>query len=229
VSELWAYVEELANSGGVELSAEEARHVATRRLRVGDSVVVFDGRGRLANARLESIAKRRTVVEVEKIREEPRLNSGFVLASAIPKGDRLSTMLQMLSQLGLESWRPLILKESAVRKFDPQASRVQRILIESCKVARRAWALDVLAPVELAEVLDSVRGSIFYGDREGEALPLDPQASLLLIGPEAGFVEDETRMIRAAGGAPRSFASHNLRIETAAIAGAVARHLAREN
>ena len=95
-------------------------------------------------------------------------------------------------------------------------------------MARRSWALEVLPPSRLEGVLSAVEGRIFYGDREGEGLPLDPDAALLLIGPEAGFSDDELGSIRAAGGEPRSFSSNNLRIETAAIAGAVAHHLARK-
>ncbi|MCP4908226.1 MAG: 16S rRNA (uracil(1498)-N(3))-methyltransferase [bacterium] len=228
MSELWAHVEEVDSIGAVSLSAEEARHVATRRLRVGSEIVLFDGRGRVAGARLRSIARRETVVEIEEVREVPRPDSGFVLASAIPKGDRLSTMLQMLSQLGIGTWQPLVLDDSAVRRLDPGASRLRRILIESCKVARRAWSLDVRAPIDLGVALDSTVGPIFFGDREGEGGPLDSEATLLLIGPEAGFSEAEHRRLLEAGALPRSFATHNLRIETAAIAGAVAHQIARQ-
>ena len=228
MSELWAYAEELAAPGGLVLSAEEARHVATRRLRVGDALVLFDGRGRVAGARLASIEKRATRVEIDEIHEVPRPASGFVLASAIPKGDRLSTMLQMLSQLGVETWQPLCLADSSVRTLDPTALRLQRIVIESCKVARRAWALEVRAPTDLTGALASAAGPIFLGDREGAGEPLDPGASLLLIGPEAGFNAAERARILEAKGQARSFAPHNLRIETAAIAGAVAHCLARK-
>lgn len=228
MSELWVYVEELSEPGRLELSPDEARHLATRRLRVGDGLVVFDGAGQLADARLESMAKRRTVIEVGAIRSQPRLDSGIVLASAIPKGDRLSTMLQMLTQLGIDTWQPLVLADSAVRELDPAAARLRRILIESCKVARRAWSLDIREPIDLASALASTAGPICFGDREGEARPLDPETALLLIGPEAGFSETERRAILAANAQPRCFAPHNLRIETAVIAGAVAYHFARK-
>ncbi len=229
MSDLWAYAEEIGATGPITLPAAEIRHITTRRLRVGSDLVVFDGRGRVASARLVSITKRETVVEIEKIREVPRADSGFVLASAIPKGDRLSTMLQMLSQLGLETWQPLILEESTVRHLDPTEKRLQRILVESCKVARRAWTLDVRAPVHLALALGSATGPIYFGDREGRGGRIDSSASLLLIGPEAGFSETERRRLLEASAIPQSLAPHNLRIETAAVAGVVAHHLVRKN
>ena len=43
----------------------------------------------------------------------------------------------------------------------------------------------------------------------------------MVIGPEAGLSEFERKDLATAGVAPASFAPHNLRIETAAIAAAV--------
>lgn len=228
MSEFWAHVPDLrSESGVITLSSEEARHVASRRLREGDAFVVFDGRGGRAIAHLESIARRETRARIGPIEEVARESSGFVLASAIPKGDRLSTMLQMLTQIGVETWQPLVLEDSATRKLDPAASRLQRILVESAKLARRAWLMEVRAPIGLDALLESTAGPIVFGDREGESGPLDASTALLVIGPEAGLCEAERARLRAAGARPHSFAPHNLRIETAAVAAAVARQLAR--
>ena len=227
MSEFWAHVPELAGEGVITLSAEEARHVATRRLRAGDAFVVFDGRGRRAPARLESVARREVIARVGPVEEVVREDPEFVLASAIPKGDRLSTMLQMLTQLGVGTWQPLVLDDSAMRRLDPASTRLQRILVESAKVSRRAWLMDVRRPIGLEPLLASSPGPVAFGDREGQAGPLDPATALLVVGPEAGLSETERRRLREAGARAYSFSPHNLRIETAAIAAAVARQLAR--
>lgn len=229
MSEPWVWVEELTSPGSISLASDEARHVVARRLRVGDPLVVFDGRGHTADARVESLGKHSSRVVVDSIAEVPRPDSAFVLASAIPKGDRLSTMLQMLSQLGLESWQPLVLEDSAVRKLDPDSKRLVRILIESCKVSRRPWVLDVREPCSLEEALSKrISGeAIYYGDRAGSAAGFEASAGLALIGPEAGFSESERRMLGDVAAEPRSFGAHNLRIETAAVAAAVALNLSR--
>ncbi|MEE8165440.1 MAG: RNA methyltransferase PUA domain-containing protein, partial [Myxococcota bacterium] len=104
MSQFWAWVEDLAASGPYELSSEEVRHAASRRLRVGDELVVFDAKGRLASARVEGLGRGSTRLEVGAIRTVPSPNSGFGLAPAIPTAQRLSTMLQMWTQLGLEIW-----------------------------------------------------------------------------------------------------------------------------
>jgi 16S rRNA (uracil1498-N3)-methyltransferase len=229
VSEPWVWLEELSSSGSITLMPDEARHVAARRLRVGDSLAVFDGHGHRAAARIESLGKNSTVVAVDSIEEVARPGSEFILASAIPKGDRLSSMLQMLSQLGLESWQPLVLEDSAIRKLDPKSKRLVRILVESCKVAKRPWLLDVREPCSLEEALSGrpFRSPIYFGDREGGASGFEASAGLVLIGPEAGFSESERKLLRGVDAQARSFGTHNLRIETAAVAAAVALHFAR--
>jgi len=229
VSADWVWVEELLQVGPISLTAAEVQHIAARRLRVGDPLVVFDGRGHTADARIESLGRHSAVVSVDSIVRAARSDSKFVLASAIPKGDRLSTMLQMLSQLGLESWQPLVLEDSAVRSLDPKAKRLVRMRIESCKVARRPWLLEVRNPCTLEEVLlgQPSGAAIFFGDRGAEPSGLEASADLVLIGPEAGFSQSERRKMDDVGARPRSFGVHNLRIETAAAAATVAFHLAR--
>lgn len=226
MSEFWAHVESLEGPGTITLTADEARHVTSRRLRVGDALTVFDGRGRLAEARLASAARRETVVETETPQDVPRSESVFVLGTAIPKGDRVSTLLQMTSQLGLDTWQPLILDDSVVRKLDPDAARLQRILIESAKLARRAWVLEVLPPLGLEEAVSRHGGvsasKLGYGDRLGPGHGIPADLALMLIGPEAGFSASELSWLSAQQAMPVSFSPYNLRIETAAIAAVTA-------
>lgn len=240
VSSLWAFVPDLNEAGSYVLDADEARHVTARRLRVGDGLVLFDGAGRTAEARVESLRKKSVEVVADSVEvapapssgpvSSPDLTAGCVLATAIPKGDRLSTMLQMLTQLGVTHWQPLVLQDSAVRALDPEAKRLRRILVESAKVARRPWLLCVKLPRDLGSVLDEYAGSdaesIYFGDRDGRADGLAPGARLVLIGPEAGFSEAERDLILRAGALPCAFSPHNLRIEVAAVGAAVALNLA---
>lgn len=239
MSVFWAWTEDELAPGSLELSADESRHLAARRLREGDPLVVFDGRGGVAAARLEGGARRAIRVRVETVETAPPPMGDFVIASAVPKGDRLSTMLQMLSQLGAPVWQPLILEHSVVRKLDPASPRLRRILVESAKVARRPWLLEVRPPASLegaldaapaadaAEATDASPGACCFGDREGAAGPLPADCRQVLIGPEAGFSDAEREVLSRAGVGPVSFGTHNLRIETAAVAAAVSRAAGR--
>ena len=224
MSLLWSYLDAESKSrlepGTIVLSTEESRHVTTRRLRMDDALVVFDGQGRLGTARVCGLAKKAVEVEIDAVQYAPVPDSGFVMATAIPKGDRLSAMLQMWTQLGLEVWQPLVCADSAIRKLDVDASRLRRILIEGCKVARRPWAMTVLPPIPFDEAMASrdLDRPLYYGDREGKNATFSQGAGTLFIGPEAGFTAEEKASLAAASALPVSFGEFNLRIETAAVA-----------
>lgn len=224
MSPAWFWVEELSGSGSLVLSAEESRHVGSRRLRRGDAVVLFDGAGRTAPGRIGGGGRKAVEVDVESVELAPPPRDLLGLATAIPKGDRLGTMLQMSTQLGLEVWQPLVLENSAVRKLDPGSARIRRILLEACKVARRPWALRILPPLSLEASLAAVgpSSSLFFGDHAGEATApawdADSRRGWVFIGPEAGFSERERERLGESGASALRFSDYNLRIETAAVA-----------
>lgn len=233
MSQLWIFLESLVGDAVVPIPSDEARHVAARRLRVGDAVVAFDGAGRTAAARIETLGKRRVELRVDRVEQAPEPGDRWILATAIPKGERLGTMLPMLVQLGVPIWQPLVLAESAVRDLDVGSARMQRILVESAKLARRPWMMEVREPCGLDALLANSRfpvgpAVLCYGDREGGEIGVPDSAALVVIGPEAGLDGDEIRRLQAVGARACSLGMHNMRIETAAVAAAAVRFAARE-
>lgn len=250
MSVAWFWMEEGVRSGLQVLSSEESRHVVSRRLRVGDAVTAFDGAGKTASAKIEGLAKKAVEISVGDVFVAPPPGARLMLATAIPKGDRLGTFLQMATQLGLTCWQPLILEHSSVRRLDPDSPRQRRILIEACKVARRPWSMQVRPPETLDAVLDgfgrpsgdSEPGpSLYFGDLGGvpaaavlasrssvaSSQGSDPAAETLesavvFIGPEAGFSDSERTRLVDRGATSLSFSEFNLRIETAAVAAVAA-------
>jgi len=220
MSQLWVWIETLAEVGVQELTVDEARHVISRRLRVGDSLTVFDAQGKTACANVTALVRKSVEVDVGPIDFATEPHSGFRLATAIPKGERLSAMLQMWTQLGLEVWQPLICEDSAIRKLDPDSSRLRRILIEGCKVARRPWAMRILPPLELEAALGSrdPETPLYYADQSGVRVCFGSEVGWVFVGPEAGFRRAEIERLESAGAKPLSLGPYNLRIETAGVA-----------
>ena len=85
----------------VEVDGDEAHHaVAVRRLRVGEQVVLTDGRGRSAVGEVASTAKRRFEVTVGEIADVPRPAPDVVVVQALPKGERGELAVSVLTEIG---------------------------------------------------------------------------------------------------------------------------------
>ena len=233
----WFYAEALGSLGDVvELDPEEARHAGkAARLRSGDRAVISDGRGRAVWLVIEESAKGRVTGRIEKTETWPRLRPALHLASALPKGDRLSTLLSMATQIGIESFTPLQCERSVVPAPDSVPERWQRIVREAAKQSQQAWWPELRASQSPAHYAEQMRGSarVLQLDPEGERLEPsaqteETQALALLVGPEGGFTEKETQALRGLGAHSWALSTGILRIETAAVAGLASLALIRE-
>jgi 16S rRNA (uracil1498-N3)-methyltransferase len=220
VSTPWVFVEALpADGGAVELDDVEAQHLAgARRLRDGDPLIAFDGSGRTANGILRA-GNRRDPLRVELERPTPHPPPPAIhLASAVPKGDRLATLLDMVTQLGIVSFRPLACRHGVAGFSAGKHDRFRRIVIEACKQSRRAH---VPALLEESSPLDAVAWARGQGIAAAIAHPgggIGPTTPcLVLIGPEGGFTDAEVAACVRAGAATFSLGDGILRIETAAV------------
>lgn len=219
---------DLPDAGGrAELGEEETHHAGSvRRIRVGDRIGLIDGLGSRAVAVVESVSRRRLTFTVSERRRLPDPDPAVHIASAIPKGERFRVMIDVLSQAGVAGIRPLLCERGTVRPRRSSGERWRRIAIEACKQSRNPRVPGIREPQSVEESLKDVpAGAVLaFADFAGEpARALLPgRGSLCLyIGPEGGFTDDERSLLREAGAAPVSLGDNVLRVETAAIVGAV--------
>src|SRR5688572_4169822 len=122
MSEPRFYCETLPAPGEVaRLHGDEARHAAaSRRLKAGDMLWLFDGRGAVARARFQALHDRGREVEtvVEEKQQLPRPQPEIHLAAALPKGDRAAVLLDMATQLGISAFTPLLCEHGVVKPGD---------------------------------------------------------------------------------------------------------------
>ncbi len=217
-----------AGRGGVVIEGEEAQHaLRVKRLVVGDSIELLDGLGHIATARVVAGGKSgkagwTLTAEIERVRVEARVAPGVVVRSAVPKGPRLSELIEALSQVGAEAWGELECERSEGGGGGVRMDRVERIAAESSKQCGRAWRMEVLAPARLEELVrdESVPGAGALVMADGGALAgyraSGAERVTILIGPEGGWSERERALAREHGVAIASFGPHVMRIETAA-------------
>lgn len=226
------YTEHLAEPGAILiLTGDEVHHAAaSRRLHAGDMLWLFDGRGSTARAVLLRATKRGQVLELrieERFSESPP-KPAIHLASALPKGDRQSVLLDMATQLGMSQFTPLECERSVVKPGVNSLGRWRRICLEACKQSRRLYLPVIHTPATPEEV---VKRAVKQGGSAWIAHPSDQANSAsiasyrnasadiaILVGPEGGFTEGEIKLAIGSGARILALGQVILRIETAAVA-----------
>ena len=236
------YAPELS-AGSFGLPAEELHHLrGVRRMAQGQEVEVFDGRGGLARCRIARLERRDVLLEPLEIWQEQAPAARLVLATAIAKGDRMLTLLEKVTELGVWAVRPL-LTERGVVTAEGQSRRAswRQRTIEAAKQCGRAFLPEISEPAPLEALLAQWQQSA-PGRQLRQMVLLDPNPAAMplpallqemrdaagtetsaeemeltaLVGPEGGFTAEEMTAALAVGARAVRLAPHILRIETAA-------------
>lgn len=207
----------------ITISGKEAWHaLGVRRLVAGDSIHLIDGKGKVAQATVEHLEGRNSAsLKVAEVSHVSPQTPDIILATAIAKGDRQSTLLDMATQLGISAWQPLLCQRSVSKVGKNSFERWQRICLEACKQSGSAWLPELLTPEKPEDATKSAFATgreVLLAHPDGESLSTVSQSDkLLLVGPEGGFTDEEVNKIIAAGAKKVSLGQNILRIETAAV------------
>jgi 16S rRNA (uracil1498-N3)-methyltransferase len=218
------------NPGRAQLSAPEGRHfVNVLRGRVGQSIELFDGCGRLAAGVVTQIKKNDVFVEIEKVSAcTPSQPGRIILAVAAAKGQRLDWMLSKCTELGADCI-VLVQYERSVRLGrESAAERYQNILIAACKQSVRVFLPTLTGPQRLTDAVVELKrhyplAHLIFGSPDSNAktfrnLANDSSDAIVFVGPEGGLTQAETELLEHNGAVPVRVANHILRTETAAVA-----------
>jgi 16S rRNA (uracil1498-N3)-methyltransferase len=208
------------------------------RLRSGDALTVFDGRGGEFGARIEEFRKDAVVVAVEEHRPLDRESPlTLTLAQGISRGERMDWIIQKATELGTSKIVPLFTKRSMVRLDERQAERKiqhwRAIAVAACEQCGRNKVPELVTPIDFFDVLPadssgatrlllSPTGDLRIEDLQAvDGLDVGKGASkaiTVLIGPEGGLEDVEQEAALAAGFKAVRLGPRVLRTETAAIA-----------
>lgn len=214
----------------IELSGDEVRHaVGARRLRVGDKLLLFNGHGLIADVEIERVLRNRLTASVISVEQRDPPATQLLLASAIPKGDRINSLLDMSTQLGMTLFVPLICERSVVQVSDPKLQRFNRICINACKQSRRYFVPKIHPALSLPEMLgkyDDPETVILLADLAGQPITTNgirrklidtPRRIIIVVGPEGGFSESEAALMASHRVLNVRLSDAILRIETACV------------
>ncbi len=224
----------VADVGGpsISVTGPEADHaLRVLRLRVGDVVVLFDGRGHEVEGRISaSSANCFKVAPVGPVRRvSPSQVGSLTLAVATPKAARTDWLVEKCAELGVAALWLLRTTRTSVVPGDGKLQRWRRKAVAAAKQAGAARVMAIEAPRSLVVVAGLMDGSdiVLYADPSPAATPLLealPAAcdhdTVLFVGPEGGFTAEEIACIEEAGGRAVWLGALALRVETAAIAAA---------
>lgn len=232
----WLFLPELPVSAPstCRVHADEARHATgSRRLRVGDAVRLFNGSGQIADAALSILNSNGSLdVTVSAVHTAARTQPDVEIACAIPKGDRLTTLLESIAPLAASRLTPLRCAHSVVTWSPANAMRAARVMIAACKQSQQPWLPIVAAessPIQVTRDAIARGRRVLMAHPGGESLDsalarssVANQPLTILIGPEGGFSTEEADAVIALGGESISLGSAILRIELA-VGSALAR------
>ena len=213
------------------LSEEESKHcVRVLRMKPGDELHLTDGRGTLHRCKVvDDNVKRCTVEIVESTAEYEKMSYGLTLAVAPTKNiDRFEWFLEKATEVGITEIIPIECDHSERRqiKFD----REEKVITSAVKQSLKAYHPRLHPLTDVRKVIASdfdgekyiAHCNSAFGEREylGSLIKKGGN-SLILIGPEGDFSEEEITFAVQNGFKAISLGKERLRTETAAVVATV--------
>jgi 16S rRNA (uracil1498-N3)-methyltransferase len=216
------------------LAPEAAQHVAkSLRLKSGDSLTVFDGRGGEYEAVIQRIERDRVDVKLGAWRDVDRESALEVgLVQGLPEADKMDWIIQKSAELGAAWIQPVICDRSVVRLSGERAARREahwrRVAVAACEQCGRNRIPDVRPTLGFQSwiaVPATMRRWMLVRDGTPLAAMAAPEGPIeLLCGPEGGLSERERDLAQRGGFVPVALGRRVLRTETAPLAALAAMH-----
>jgi 16S rRNA (uracil1498-N3)-methyltransferase len=218
----------------VSLPKDEAEHL-TRVLRVGvgDTVTVFDGRGREFLGRVTAALRREVRVQLLSA-IEPAAESAvhLTLVQAVLKGDTMDDVVRDAVMLGVAAIQPIVTRRTeatvAALLRGARLDRWRRIALASVKQSRRAVLPEIQMPLTFETYLDEPAPLRLMLVEPGIAAAADtasrlrqepvPSHAAILVGPEGGWDERECAQGLAAGARLLTLGQRTLRADAVPVA-----------
>jgi 16S rRNA (uracil1498-N3)-methyltransferase len=204
------------------LDGPEGRHAAdVQRLRVGESLLLGDGRGTVATGTVTSVARGCLDVHLQTRRSCPAPHPALTVVQGIAKGDRGELAVQAMTEVGVDTIVPWAAARSVAKWRDERPlERWRATAREAAKQARRPWLPTVTTAQPTAAVAQKATFVLDEAAQPRLSTVDLPSADeiVLVVGPEGGIAPEELAAFTSAGAVPVRLGDTVLRTSTAGVA-----------
>ena len=201
-------IEELPNSGVVEIEGEEAKHaISALRVKVDEEISLTNGCGVKARGKVIQVGRKSLSVAIQETSYEAKNPIDLTVVQALTKGDRARETIELLTEAGVNRVIPWsaqrsigVWKEDAFEKWVIWSK-------EATKQSRRSW----LPEIEMLHNTNQVSAAIsnydlalIFEESSNQKLSTvlsekNPNSVLIMIGPEGGITDAEAEAFKQAG------------------------------
>ena len=218
----------------VFITGEDVNHIVhVLRMKKGEQVLVSTSNDREYLCEITALEEEAVQLKLLDVYGSNReLPIEVTLYQALPKGDKMETVIQKMVELGAVRIVPVVTKRCVVqldqKKAAKKVARWNAISEAAAKQSKRNKIPEVMMPMSFAEALFDAKkleaALIPYENAEGmeQARCMVDEAAKkrslgIFIGPEGGFTEQEIEKSQQNGVKPISLRHRILRTETAGM------------
>lgn len=204
------------------IRGDDAHHALTvLRHKVGDRILVSNGRGEWIEGEISEVSKKEFSVSIHSQGEEKVAQPRITVIQALPKSDRVKECIELLVESGADQIIPWSAQRSISRWQSDSPEKWSEAIRTAGKQSRR-FTLPLLGEIhstsDLVREFDTPHTYIFHEDA---STPLTsslfqssqaPSEIKIVIGPEGGISEEELNLFthahRVKMGAPILRSAH---------------------
>jgi 16S rRNA (uracil1498-N3)-methyltransferase len=217
-------VEALPGGADFVLDGPEGHPAAdVQRLRPGETLLLSDGSGGLAAARVTAAERGVLTLEILERRTVPAPDPKLTVVQALPKGDRGERAVQMLTEIGVDEIIPWAASRSITQWKGPRGEKARAkwaaTAREASKQARRAHLAHVAelhTTKRLVERLGRAEQVLVLHEEATAPLSRVELAATgeiaVVIGPEGSISPDELAALTAVDGPSRKYGGEPIRL-----------------
>ncbi|CAN5406871.1 16S rRNA (uracil(1498)-N(3))-methyltransferase [soil metagenome] len=218
----------------IQLDEDESKHaVRVLRLTIGADVMLVNGKGIRAYAKVSDDHPKRCVLEIsERKQETSDRKYKLTIAVAPTKNlDRMEWFIEKATEIGIDEIVLISCEHS--ERLTVKTERMEKVAVSAIKQSQQSWLPEVKGITDFKTFISSVPSTTqryIAHCAEGEKIKLKEVVKqegeiFILIGPEGDFSKNEISMAIESGFMPITLGERRLRTETAALVAVMTVHL----